>query len=136
MSMTIAVTRNTPDRFDGFLCSCMQEIAPGVYVAPTLSSAVRKRVWGVMMEWEGLLPDEDAGVVFFWRDAEAPSGLRIRMLGWAKKEFIEHEGLWLTLRDLTEAHDVEELLEQIEVEEPPIDTDDPTLALGTEEASP
>lgn len=135
MSMTIAVTRNTPDRFDGFLCSCMQEIAPGVYVAPTLSSAVRERVWGVMMEWEGLLPDE-AGVVFFWRDADAPSGLQIRILGWPKKEFVEHEGLWLTLRDLTEAHDVEELLEQIEVEEPPIDTDDPTLALATEEASP
>jgi len=135
MSMTIAVTRNTPDRFDGFLCSCMQEVAPGVYVAPTLSSAVRERVWGVMMEWEGLLPDEDAGVVFFWRDAEAPSGLRIRMLGWPKKEFIEHEGLWLTLRDLTEAHDVEELLEQQQVEEAPIDTDDPTIPVRAENAT-
>lgn len=133
MSMTIAVTRNTPNRFDGFLCSCMQEVAPGVYVAPTLSSAVRERVWGVMMEWEGLLPDEDAGVVFFWRDDDAPSGLRIRMLGWPKKEFIEHEGLWLTLRDLTEAHDVEELLEQQEVDESPIDADDPTLPVGTED---
>lgn len=79
-----------------------------------------------MMEWEGLLPD-DAGVVFFWRDADAPSGLQIRMLGWPKKEFVEHEGLWLTLRDLTEAHDVEELLDRQEVDDPPVDGDDPVL---------
>lgn len=124
--MTIAVTRNTPNRFNGFLASCMQEIAPGVYVAPVMKKAVRERVWNVMMEWSELLPD-DGGVVLFWRDADAPSGLQIRLLGWPKKEFIEHEGLWLTHRDLTEAHDVEELLEQIEVDEPPIDEEDPVL---------
>ena len=124
--MTIAVTRNTPNRFNGFLASCMQEIAPGVYVAPVMKTSVRERVWRVMMDWAELLPD-DGGVVLFWRDADAPSGLQIRMVGWPKKEFIEHEGLWLTLRDLTAAHDVEELLEQVEVEEPPIDEDDPML---------
>jgi len=133
--MTIAVTRNTPNRFNGFLASCMQEIAPGVYVAPVMKKSVRERVWAVMMEWNELLPD-DGGVVFFWKDDDAPSGLQIRLLGWPKKEFIEHEGLWLTLRDLTEAHDVEELLEQVDVEEPPIDEDDPLLfdpeALGDE----
>lgn len=124
--MTIAVTRNTPNRFNGFLASCMQEIAPGVYVAPVMKKAVRERVWNVMMEWSEMLPD-DGGVVLFWRDSDAPSGLQIRLLGWPKKEFIEHEGLWLTHRDLTEAHDVEELLEQIEVDEPPIDEEDPML---------
>ena len=124
--MTIAVTRNTPNRFNGFLCSCMQEIAPGVYVAPVMNAAVRERVWRVMMDWAELLPDE-GGVVLFWKDDDAPSGLRVRMVGWPKKEFIEHEGLWLTLRDLTDAHDVEELLEQVEIEEPPIDDEDPTL---------
>ena len=124
--MTIAVTRNTPGRFNGFLASCMQEIAPGVYVAPTMKKAVRERVWNVMMEWSELLP-EDAGVVLFWRNPSAPSKLSIRLLGWPKKEFVEHEGLWLTLRDLTEAHDVEELLEQADVEEPSIEEEDPTL---------
>ena len=124
--MTIAVTRNTPNRFNGFLCSCMQEIAPGVYVAPVMNAAVRERVWRVMMDWAELL-DDDGGVVLFWKDDDAPSGLRIRMVGWPKKEFVEHEGLWLTLRDLTAAHDVEELLEQVDVEEPPIDDEDPTL---------
>jgi CRISPR-associated protein Cas2 len=124
--MTIAVTRNTPGRFNGFLASCMQEIAPGVYVAPVMKKSVRERVWAVMMEWNELLPD-DSGVVFFWKDADAPSGLQIRLLGWPKKEFIEHEGLWLTLRGLTEAHDVEALLEQGEVEESSIEEDDPML---------
>ena len=124
--MTIAVTRNTPNRFNGFLASCMQEIAPGVYVAPVMKKSVRERVWAVMMDWNELLPD-DGGVVFFWRDTDAPSGLQIRLLGWPKKEFIEHEGLWLTLRDLTEAHDVEELLEQVDVDEAPIEDDDPIL---------
>ena len=108
--MTIAVTRNTPNRFNGFLCSCMQEIAPGVYVAPVMNAAVRERVWRVVMDWAELL-DDDGGVVLFWKDDDAPSGLRIRMVGWPKKEFVEHEGLWLTLRDLTAEHDVAELLE-------------------------
>ncbi|MFB6274185.1 MAG: hypothetical protein ABEL51_14955 [Salinibacter sp.] len=53
--------------------------------------------------------------------------MSIRLLGWPKKEFVEHEGLWLTHRDLTGAHDVEALLEQGEVEEPSIDEDDPVL---------
>ena len=124
--MTIAVTRNTPNRFNGFLASCMQEIAPGVYVAPVMKKSVRERLWNVMMDWNELLPD-DGGVVLFWRDADAPSGLQIRLLGWPKKEFVDHEGMWLTLRDLTEAHDVEELLEQADVDEAPIDEDDPDL---------
>ena len=124
--MTIAVTRNTPNRFNGFLASCMQEIAPGVYVAPVMKKSVRERVWSVMMEWSELLPD-DAGVVLFWDDASAPSGLNIRLLGWPKKEFVDHEGMWLTHRDLTEAHHLEELLEQVDVDEPPMDEDDPVL---------
>jgi CRISPR-associated protein Cas2 len=66
-------------------------------------------------------------VVLFWRNPDAPSKLSIRLLGWPKKEFVEHEGLWLTHRDLTEAHDVEELLEQGGGEEPSIDEADPML---------
>lgn len=126
MSMTIAVTRNTPGRFDGFLCSCMQEIAPGVYVAPRMKKAVRERVWNVMMEWSELIP-EDGGVVLFWKSQTAPSGLGIRLVGWPKKEFVDHEGMWLTAQNLTDAHDIEELMEIAEAEEPPIDEADPFL---------
>jgi CRISPR-associated protein Cas2 len=106
----------------------MQEVAPGVYVAPRLKKAVRERVWNVMMEWQELIPQE-GGVVLLWKSRKAPSGLGVRLLGWPKKELIEHEGMWLTLRDLTAEHDVAELLELAEADEPPFEEGDPTLEL-------
>jgi CRISPR-associated protein Cas2 len=127
--MTIAVTRNTPGRFRGFLCSCMLEIAPGVYAAPRMKAAVRERVWSVMVEWAELVP-EDGGVVLFWQSDNAPSGMEMRTVGYPKKELVEHEGVWLTLTSLTAAHDVEELREVAATEEPPPDADDPTLPPG------
>lgn len=127
MAMTIAVTRNTPDRYNGFLCSCMHEIAPGVYVAPRMKKSVRERVWQVMMDWSELL-DEESGVVLFWKSRTAPSGMAMRVIGWPKKEIIEHEGTWLTMRDLTSAHDVDELQELAGLEEPAQDEHDPTLS--------
>ena len=126
MSMTIAVTRNTPNRFNGFLCSCMQEIAPGVYVAPRMKKAVRERVWNVMMDWSELIP-QDGGIVLFWKSRKAPSGLGVRLLGWPKKELVEYEGVWLTLRSLTGAHDIDELQKLAVIEEPPIGEEDPTV---------
>ena len=126
MAMTIAVTRNTPNRFDGFLASCMHEIAPGVYAAPRMKKAVRERTWTVMMEWAELLP-ADGGVVLFWKSRDAPSGLGIRLIGWPKKEMIDHEGLWLTVRGLTAAHDIDELQALAAHDEPSPDPDDPTL---------
>ncbi len=126
MSMTIAVTRNTPDRFGGFLCSCMQEVAPGVYVAPRMKKAVRERVWKVMMEWAELIP-EDGGVVLFWKSRNAPSGMGVRLLGWPKKELVEHEGMWLTLRGLTAAHDMDELQRLARTEEPSHRAGDPII---------
>jgi len=128
MAMTIAVTRNTPDRFNGFLASCMQEIAPGVYVAPVLKKAVRERIWHVMLDWAELLPP-DAGVVLFWKSRDAPSGLGIRLLGFPKKELLDHEGIWLARRALTSTHDTAELLGLMDHDEPAFVSDDPTLEL-------
>ena len=65
--MTVVVTRNAPDRYRGFLASCMLELAPGVYTSPQMSKAVRDRVWAVCCEWAGALPD-DGGVLMTWRD--------------------------------------------------------------------
>ena len=124
--MTIAVTRNTPNRFNGFLASCMHEIAPGVYAAPRMKKSVRERVWNVMMEWAELLP-QDGGVVLFWKSQKAPSGLGIRMVGWPKKEMTDHEGLWLTVRDLTATHDIDELQELASHDEPAHDDEDSVL---------
>jgi len=69
MAMTIAVTRNTPGRFRGFLASCMLEIAPGVYVAPRMPRDVRERVWQVLLSWAELIPP-DGGVVLLWAIAK------------------------------------------------------------------
>ena len=92
--MTIVVTRNAPDRYRGFLASCMLELAPGVYTSPHMSRAVRERVWAVCGEWAGALPD-DGGVLMTWLDKEQPSGQAVLVLGWPKKELVELDGLWL-----------------------------------------
>ncbi len=130
--MTILVTRNTPARFGGFLCSCMLEVAPGVFVGPRLNKAVRERIWAVMLEWAEQIPS-DGGVVMFWKSREAPLGLGIRTLGWPKKEILDLEGLWLSRRDLTEAHHQEELKALLLAEEAHPDSTDPTLQSGLEQ---
>lgn len=136
MAMTVAVTRNTPDRFNGFLASCMHDIAPGVYVAPRMKKSVRERVWTVMLDWSELLPS-DGGVVLFWKSRTAPSGLGMRFVGWPKKELVEHEGVWLTVRALTAQHDVEELMELDDPDKPAIAPDDPVLwTADTQESGP
>lgn len=108
MSMTIAVTRNAPNRFRGFFASCMLEVAPGVYVAPRMKKAVRQRVWNTVLEWSEFLP-ADGGIVLFWKSRQAASGLGMKLVGWPKKELVDHEGLWLAARELTAAHDRDEL---------------------------
>ena len=92
--MTIVVTRNVPDRYRGFLASCMLELAPGVYASPDMSRAVRDRVWAVCCEWSGILPS-DGGVLMTYRDHESPSGLAVLTLGWTKKELVELDGIWV-----------------------------------------
>jgi CRISPR-associated protein Cas2 len=124
--MTIAITRNVPDRFNGFINSCMHEIAPGVYAVPKMKKSVRERLWRVLLGWEELIP-EDGGVVLLWRSAKAPSGLGVRTLGWPKKELVEYEGMWLTLRSLLKSHDSDELENLKNSEEPPFDSDDPLM---------
>lgn len=124
--MTIAITRNVPDRFNGFINSCMHEIAPGVYAVPKMKKSVRERLWRVLLSWEELIP-EDGGVVLLWRSTKAPSGLGVRTLGWPKKELVEYEGMWLTFRNLIKSHDSEELDQLKKSEEPPFDADDPLM---------
>ena len=95
--MPIVVTRNVPDRFRGFLASCMLEMAPGVYTSPHMTTAVRERVWSVCCEWAEAIPD-DGGVLMTWHDKSAPSGQAVLMLGWPKKELTELNGVWLDRR--------------------------------------
>lgn len=94
MSMTVVVTRNVPDRYRGFLASCMLELAPGIYSHPHMSPGVRGRVWAVCCEWAGALPD-DGGVLMTWADKTMPSGQAVQTLGWPRKVLVELDGLWL-----------------------------------------
>lgn len=96
--MTVLVTRNVPDRYRGFLASCMLEVAPGVYVSPDMSAGVRERVWAVCCEWAGVLPD-DGGVLMACRDSSAPSGLSLSALGWPRADMVEVDGMWLARTD-------------------------------------
>jgi CRISPR-associated protein Cas2 len=104
----------------------MHEIAPGVYAVPKMKKSVRERLWRVLLSWEELIP-EDGGIVILWRNAKAPSGLGVRILGWPKKELVEYEGMWLTFRNLIQSHDSDELAKLSKSEEPSFDADDPLI---------
>lgn len=108
MSMTIIVTRNLPGRFHGFLASCLLEVAPGVYATPKLNKAVRERLWDVMSKWISEIPD-DGGLLLVYPDKNAPSRIGMVSLGWPKRDFIDHEGIWLAQSPLTAADDLQEL---------------------------
>ena len=96
MSMTVAVTRNVSDRIRGFLASSMLELAPGVYSAPRLSTAVRERIWAVLNDW--FTAEQNASIVMVWVDPSVPGGQNVRTLGVPPVELIELDGLILTRR--------------------------------------
>lgn len=100
---TIAITRNVPDRFRGFLGSVMLEVTPGVYVSPNLSAGVRQRVIEVCREWSVLLAI-DGSVTLIWRSKNEPGGLAIEVIGLHQSAHLtQHNGLWLGRSDLTES---------------------------------
>lgn len=93
MPMTVVVTNDVPDRYRGFLASCMLEIAPGVYTAPRLSAGVRERVWNVLSDWWGTAPG--GSVVMTWPDRRHRGGQEVRSLGLPQKTLWEQDGLHL-----------------------------------------
>lgn len=96
MSMTLIVTRNCSDRVRGFVASTMLELAPGVYSAPRISTAVRERIWKVLFDW---FPSEnDASVVMVWADPQMPGGQSVQVLGLPTVELVELDGLVVTRR--------------------------------------
>ncbi len=96
MPMAMVVTRNVEARYRGFLASLMLEIAPGVYVAPDLSSSVRTRIWNVLSAWWASLGT--GSVVLIWRDTKAVGNLRIETLGEPPKEIVDADGILLAKR--------------------------------------
>jgi CRISPR-associated protein Cas2 len=96
MSMTVAVTRNVSARIRGFLASSMLELAPGVYSAPRLSTAVRNRIWSVLTDW--FAAEQEASIVMVWVDPSMPGGQNVRTLGLPPIELVELDGIVLTRR--------------------------------------
>jgi CRISPR-associated protein Cas2 len=101
MTMTIVVTRNVEGRVRGFLASTMLEIAAGVYTSPTMSNAVRERVWAVLAKWE--VGSRGDSAVMTWPDARSPGGQVIRVLGERPVDLVEAPALILARRPLSEA---------------------------------
>ena len=97
MPMTVLVTRDVPDRYRGFLASVMPEVAPGVYVSPELSRAVRERIWSVLSGWWASMPG--GSVVMSWKDSAATSGLGLEVLGLPPVSLVDLDGLLVVRRD-------------------------------------
>ncbi len=95
MPMTFLATRNVPERFRGFIASLMVEVAPGVYIAPRMSQAVRERMWNVLLSWSSLL-NAESGIVIVWRKTNQVEGLDMATIGWPKKELLPIDGQWLS----------------------------------------
>jgi CRISPR-associated protein Cas2 len=98
MPMTIVVTRNSPDRFRGFLASCMCEVAPGVYTAPRMTQAVRDRVWSVLTDW--FQPSAEHSVLMTWPEPALPGGQGFEFLGTPRHELCDYDGVFLARREL------------------------------------
>lgn len=96
MPMTMVVTRDVEGRYRGFLTSIMLEIAPGVYVSPDLSAAVRERLWGVLSSWWSTL--RRGSIIMVWREKSASGNLKIETLGEPSKEIADADGVLLLKR--------------------------------------
>lgn len=95
-ALTVVVTRDVEARYRGFLTSIMLEVAPGVYVSPVMTAAVRTRVWTVLSEWWFALGR--GSIVMVWREANMPGDLRIETLGEPPKEIVDADGVLLVKR--------------------------------------
>ena len=96
MPLTVVVTRNVEDRYRGFITSLMLEVAPGVYVAPDMTHAVRNRMWHVLRDWWTTL--QRGSLVMVWRDIQAVGNLRLETLGEPPKEIVDADGVLLVKR--------------------------------------
>lgn len=95
MPMTVVITRNMPDKYRGFLASCMLEAAPGVYTNPRLNAGVRDRVWAVMQRWfDGQIPD--GSIVMVWADPSQPGGQGVEFLGLPPRTVLDYDGVLIS----------------------------------------
>ena len=104
--MTVVVTRDVEARYRGFLASVMLEVAPGVYVGPDVSQAVRERIWTVVTKWFAFLGR--GAITMVYRDSTASGNLRVHQLGDPPKELWDADGVLLVRR--CPANDTDEVV--------------------------
>lgn len=97
MPMTVIITQNVPSRTRGFLASVALEIAPGVYTAPRMSTAVRERIWKVLTDWQSHYPQ--GSVLITWRALGTPGNQRIMTLGMPSKTIVDLDGILVVRSD-------------------------------------
>lgn len=96
MPMTVVVTSALPDRFRGFLASCMCEVAPGVFTSPNMNDGVRRRVWDVLCEWFAHV--SEGSILMTWPSKHEPGGQGLLTLGLPKRELVAHDSMVLVRR--------------------------------------
>lgn len=93
MATTTVVISALPDRFHGFLSSCMCEVSCGVFVSANMNRRVRDHVWEVLNSW--FFHDPTGSIVMVWKHRKSPGGIRVRTLGVPKRTLTEYEGMLL-----------------------------------------
>ena len=101
MSFTVIVTRNVEERVRGFLCSCMLEIASGVYTASVMAPPVRERIVAVLEKWR--VGHRGDSAVITWADAQSPGGQGLLILGEPPLALADAGNIVLGRRPLSEA---------------------------------
>jgi len=96
VALVMVTTTDVPDRFRGFLCSVMLEVAPGLYVAPRMGKGPRERLWAVLSDWHQTEPR--GSLVMVWRDLNETGGVGLAHLGTPPRELVELDGMWITRR--------------------------------------
>jgi len=99
MPMTMVITRDVEDRFRGFLGSIMLELAPGIYVHPRMSVAVRGRVVDVIAEWYGTL--QRGSIIVSWNETSENGLLGVKNFGTPPKSIVMHDGALIARRPLS-----------------------------------
>lgn len=94
MPTTIVVTRDVAARYRGFLSSVMPEIAPGVYVSPSLSQGIRQRIWDVMDRWWAEAPG--GSILLSYASRTEPGGLAIKCFGLPPVQLAVLDGVRVT----------------------------------------
>jgi len=80
----------------------MLEIGPGVYTAPSMTRAVRDRVWAVLESWF----DHAGGgsVIMTWQDSTLTGGQSVKALGSPPYDIVDLFGVYIARKRVADSH--------------------------------